>query len=53
MESDGAQYKNRWVFPRVTTALGYAESGDYFGKVGNCDLEVLAVKADIGENFGI
>ena len=44
--------KNRCVFPLVPTALGYAKLEEYFGEMGNCDLEVLASQADFGGNFG-
>ena len=37
---------NRWVFPLAPTARGCAKLEEYFGEVGNCDLEVSATQAD-------
>ena len=36
---------NRCAFLRAPTAIGYAKLGDYFAIMGNCDLDVLAVRS--------
>ena len=43
---------NRWVFALPPTASGRKKLAEYLAKMENCDLDVLAVRADFGDISG-